>query len=350
MTIFSPWNEKVPRKYGRPVHDLQLLSMFMESESHKDKPFENQWWESWRSICQTEHLDVQESGLKVDWVGDGMEMESLVEKRVTIKQSQSFDEQIFHKIYPKQKWNTSWRAEPLLSHQLSFYTSSGTASINKYHSPLQQQGTTTKPGSEWGWSFRLANPMPHIKQPWLESPPNTCYYTALWSKVEKIPNKTKVDFSKTPSFLRLWKDSYLFFQELQVKNPSSVIIFQKKIKPRKHLYADMTKQTQSQQKFTGGHLLSKTQPRFKIGYTSVQKIKMEDKTKEKFDEDWVESWKFLDSPGQPKVIVSKKSFSEWTQSWKFLLPQYEPMNQHHSRSNKEFLAGTYHTTTNRSQQ
>ncbi|XP_051269470.1 uncharacterized protein LOC127370968 [Dicentrarchus labrax] len=318
-------NSQTNRSSGQTCHarsdsDWQDAWMVSETQFHHDKPSLTQWREAWRcSVFNTEHWTEQvprEERVDV-LMAIQPQTEKLSFQRANAKISRSFDNQIFRERYPEKQWSASWRAGKSMG--------SGTR---------QQHGIPNEYGSKWGMSFRLANPMPHMEQPWVESSPNPCYYRVMWSRGKKVQNNINTNFSNNPSTFRLWGNSYCFLQgaRRQMKNkPMSKpidprVIMTKNTKTRKHLYSTIEKEKQSDRKWLGCHLLGKTQPRPKKGLASGKKLKMDDKNKDKFFEEWAESWRFLLCPGSLKKQMPRMSLSGWEESWKFLLPPYQPMN------------------------
>lgn len=324
------------RRNDRSVSDWQVAWMVSETQFHHDRPSLTQWREAWRwSVFETEDLTEQVSREKqMDVL---MEIQPQREKmslqRATAKMSRSFNNQMFRERYPEKEWNASWRAESLLN--LSHFGSSG--ALGKSMScTTQQQGTTENGhGSKWGMSFRLANPMPTMEKPWVESSPNPCHYTVMWSRGKKMQNNVNTNFSNNPATVRIWVNSHRFLQGASAhiqgktkynKPVDPMVIITNKTKSRKHLYSNIEEEKQSPRNWVGCHLLGKTQPRPKRGSAPVKNLKMEDKTTDKFFEEWAESWRFLVRPGGLKKQIPVKLLSGWDESWKFLIPPYQPMN------------------------
>ncbi|XP_037609560.1 uncharacterized protein LOC119478712 [Sebastes umbrosus] len=334
-----PDNSQAQRRYARPCSDWQDAWMVSETEFHHDRPSFTQWRAAWRSsFFHTEHMTEQvPREHEVDVL---MEIQPPREKislqRAKAKMSRSFDNQMFRERYPEKQWNASWKAGSLLNNQPSHYGSSGTP--GKSISNTQQHHTTENGhGSKWGKSFRIANPMPHMEQPWVESSPNSCHYAVMWSRGKNIHNNINTNFSKNPAILKVWGSSHRFLQgvsaQIKAKTTSMEpidpwVIIKNKMKTRMHLYSNIEKEKQSEKKSAGGHLLGKTQPRPKRGSAPVKNLKMQDKTADKFFEEWAESWKFSVPPGGLKKKMPVKSLSGWNESWKFLIPPYPPTNGH----------------------
>ncbi|XP_031138263.1 uncharacterized protein LOC116038183 [Sander lucioperca] len=325
------------RRYARSVNDWQVAWMVSETQFHHDRPSLTQWREAWRwSVFHTEHWTEQVA--RENDVDVLMEIQPKREKislqRAKAKMSRSFDNQMFRERYPEKQWEASWRAGSLLSHQNSHYGSSGIPGKSLSGITQQQHTTDNEHGSKWGRSFRIANPMPHMEQPWVESSPNQCHYTVMWSRGKNIQNNINKNLSNNPATLKLWENSHRFLQgaSAQIKDKTSKapvdprVIIPNLAKSRKHLYSNTEKEKQSEKKWAGCHLLGKTQPRPKRGRASGKTLKMEDKTAEKFFEEWVESWRLSVRPGGLKKQMPVKSFSGWDESWKCLIPPYPPIN------------------------
>lgn len=322
-----PEDSQTHRRYTRSVSDWQEAWMISETQFHHDRPSLTQWREAWK--CSVFHVEVpRENGVDVLMeIQPQTEMISL--QRVKAKMSRSFDNQMFREKYPEKQWSTSWSAGSLLNHQDRF---SGIPGKSMSNTTQQQHVTANGHGSKWGMSFRLANPMPHMEQSWVESAPSTCHYTVMWSRGKKI----NTNFSNNPATFRLWASSHQFLQgaSAQIKDKTKSkapidprVIITKKTKTRRHLYSNIETEKQSERKWAGCHLLGKTQPRPKKGPVSVKKLKMEDENKDKFFEEWAESWRVFVQPGNGlKKQMPVKSLSGWDASWKFLLPPYQPMN------------------------
>lgn len=162
--------------------------------------------------------------------------------------------------YPENKWSASWKCQSLLNHQLNQYVSSVMLGNNIRSTTQQKHTSDNEHKPKWGKSFRLANPVPNIEKPWLESSPNPCCYTVLWSVEKIIQNKINTNFSNNPTTLRLWRNSHEFLQGdgAQMKDTSQSkepmdpgLIIPKKIKTRKHLFSNNKKEKLSQKKWTG---------------------------------------------------------------------------------------------------
>lgn len=339
MASHHPDNSQVHRsvrqsRHARSVSDWQESWMVSETEFQHDIPSLTQWrWSVFNTEQQTEQLS-RENGLDV-LMEIKPQRENITIQRAEAKMSRSFEKQMFKERYPEKEWSASWKAELLLNHQPSHcsYTEKRIGCTS-----LQQHVTTNGHGSKWGMPFRIANPMPQVEQPWLESSPNPRQYTDVWSKeinTQKNIN-SNTNLCNNPAFFRLWGKSHQFLQGAstqikdKTKHKESVdpkVIMTKKINTRRHLYSNIEKEKKSDRKWVGCHLLGKTQPRTKKGPSSVNKPKTDDEIKEaKFFEEWAESWRFLVRPGNLKKQMSIKSLSGWDESWKFLLPPYQTMN------------------------
>lgn len=299
------------KKYLRSLSDWQVAWMVSETEFHHDKPSLTQWMEAWRFAFHTEHCTEHVSRIS--------------SQRAKAKMSHSFDNLIFRERYPEKEWSDSWRAGPLLNHQPSHYGPSESSTAPQQHTTVNEHGF------KWGMSFRLANPMPHVEQPWVESSPSPCHYAIIWSRGKNIQHNINTSFSNNPVTSKLWEKSHQFLQEASThikdksksKNPVDPrVIITKKTNTRRHLYSNIEKEKQSERKWTGCHLLGKTQPRPKRSSASVKKIKPVDEAKQKFLEEWAESWRLLDQPTGLKKQMTFKSLLGWDESWKFLLPPY----------------------------
>ncbi|TKS84095.1 hypothetical protein D9C73_019138 [Collichthys lucidus] len=300
--------------------DWQEAWMVSETQFHHDKPSLTQWREAWKwSTFNPDHW--------AEHVPQGHDMDVLMEiqpqrerislQRAKAKMSRSFESQMFKERYPEKQWSTSWR------------TGKSTSSTAQQH-----HTTNNGDGTKWGMSFRLANPMPHMEQPWVESSPNPCYYTIMWTRGKYIQNNINTNFGSNPATIRLWGSSYRFLQGIgaQIKDITKFkepvdprVIITKKTQTKKHLYSNIEKEKQKDRKWPGCHLLGKTQPRPKKGTGSVKKIQMENENKDKFFEEWAESWRFLVRPGMMKKMPVKL-LSGWDESWKFLIPLYQVLN------------------------
>ncbi|XP_023265472.1 uncharacterized protein LOC111657508 isoform X1 [Seriola lalandi dorsalis] len=328
------WTQK---KYVRSASEWRAAWMVSESQFHHDKPYLTQWREAWKwSVFHAEHWIEQV--LRDNLMEDVLEIQPLKKKislqRAKARMSPSFDNQMFRERYSEKQWSASWRAGSLLNHQMNHYVSSETPGKKINNATQQQHAINSEHRSKWGRSFRLANPMPHVEKPWVESSPNPCHYTVMWSRENDIQNKINKSFNKNPAILRLWGNSHQFLQgaSVEIKDKSKSkepvdprVIITKKTKISRYLYSNIKMEKQSERKWAGCHLLGKTQPRPRRGSASVKKLKMEDETEDKFFEEWVESWRLLVQPGSLKKIPMK-SLASWAESWKFLLQPYQPMN------------------------
>ncbi|XP_034457399.1 uncharacterized protein LOC117771303 [Hippoglossus hippoglossus] len=330
-----PSSSQAQRRYHGSSSDWQASWMVSDSQFHHDTPSLIQWSEAWR--CSAFHTENgTEQGSTQNCVDEVMEIQPMKEKmslqRAEAKMSWTLDDKMFRERYPEKQWSTSWRAESLLNHQTSYHRSSGQPGKALCNTTQQHQATADEDGSKWGSSFRLANPMPLVEKPWLESSPNLCHHTVLWSRGNNAQNKIYTNLNNNPTMYSLWRSSYLLLQEpiAQIKQKSKSeelvdprVIITKKIQTRTHLFSNIENEKQSEKTCPGGHLIGKTQPRPKKVPASEKKVKMADETKDKFFEGWAESWRSLDLPGGVREQMPMKSPSGWAESWKFLLPLYQ---------------------------
>lgn len=317
-------HRSVRQASARSVSDWQDAWMVSETQFHHDKPSFTQWREAWKwSVFNKEHWTEQLS--RKNWLDVLMEIQPQREKislqRAKSKISRSFDNQMFGERYPEKQWSASWRAGPLLWCEQSM------TSTNQ-----RQHATTTGHGSKWEMSFRLANPMPDMEEPWVESSLNPCHNTVIWSRKKNIQNNINTSFSNNPFTFRHWEKSHWFLQggSTQIKDITKSkepfdpeVIITKKSKTKRHLYSKIESNKQ-ERKWTGCHLLGKTQPRPKKGPALFKNL-MTDHEK-KFFEDWAQSWRLLVWSGSLKKQMLFKLLLGWDESWKFLLPPYQPMN------------------------
>lgn len=315
------------RGYACSVDDWQKAWMVSDTQSPLDNPSLTQWRESWKWSFNTENGTEQLT--RVNEVDVLMEIQPGREN-VSLQEVELFDNQMFRERYPEKQWSTSWRAEPLLNHQHSNCRSSEIPGEMISRTTQQQCVTAKEHGSKWGISFRLANPMPHMEQPWVKSTPNPCHYTVLWSREKKMQSNINTAFSNNHATFKLWGNSHQFLQGVrpQIKDKTKstepvdpCVIITNKTKNKRYMY--MEKEKQSQRKWAGCHLLGKTQPRPKKGPAAVKKHNLDD---DKFLEEWEESWRYLIDHDFLKMKMAVKSLSEWKKSWKFLLSPYQPMN------------------------
>ncbi|XP_072228653.1 uncharacterized protein [Leuresthes tenuis] len=319
----------------RSISDWHKAWMVSVTQFHHDKPSLVQWREAWKwsiyhTLRWTEHVPRDK------WVDEAAEIQHLKRgisfQRGNAKISRSFDSQIFRERYPEKEWRSSWSAVSLLEHQPSYYGSLGQ---NK-SSPTQQQNIfASEYKSKWGRSFRLANPMPQLEQPWVKSCPNPVHYAVRWSRGKRTQKDMKSSLHDSSVTLKLWANSLLFLQghgsraggRSKSKVPSDPrVILEKKPKARKHLYSNMEKEKQVDKKLAGCHLLGKTQPRPKKGRCSMKQLKPEENGSDQLYEKWVESWKFFIRPGNLRKQKPFKSPLGWNESWKFLFPPYAPVS------------------------
>lgn len=327
-------DSSVQKKHVRSVADWQAAWSVSESQFHHDKPSLMQWREAWKwSVFHTERWF--EKMIRDNRLENSMEIQPLKEKiylqTAKAKMIQSFVNHTVTENHPEENWRDSWKAGSLLNHQTHHHESHG----KKINSTTQQvHPIANEHGCKWGRSFRIANPMPHVEQPWVESSPNPCHYTVMRSRESNIHNRINTSFSDNPAVLKLWGNSHQFMQDAGAKSkgmgstkaPADPRVILTKTKMKRNLYGNINMDKQSERKWAGCHLLGKTQPRPKRGAPSGKKLMLEDdETKAKFFEEWAESWKLLINPRSLKKIPMK-SLVGWAESWKFLLPPYQPMN------------------------
>lgn len=320
----------IQNKYVRLVPDWQEAWMVSESQYHHDKPSLMQWREAWKwSVFHTDRWF--EKVIQDNRMEDGMKIQPLKDfiylQTAKAKMIECFINQMVSERYPEEKWRDSWKAGLLLNHQTNHYESHGK---NVNSTTQQLHPTASEHGSKWGRSFRLANPMPYVERPWVESSPNPCHYPFMWLRENNIHPRITTSFSNNPANLRLWGNSYQFLQDTSVqskdmgriKAPVDPSLITTKTKMKRNLYGNIKMDKQSGRKWAGCHLLGKTQPIPKRGSPSVKTL-VEDETRAKFFEEWAESWKFLIQTGNMKKM---KSLAGWGESWKFLLPSYQSIN------------------------
>ncbi|XP_028273851.1 uncharacterized protein LOC114443750 [Parambassis ranga] len=331
------------RRHYRRTTDWQAAWMVSETQFHHDKPSLIQWWESWKwSVYHTQPWTEQmqrENWVmqRENWVNELMELRPMKEKfslqRANAKMSRSFDHHMFRERYPEKEWSSSWRAGSLLKHQSNQHGSSG-ATGQSFKNTIQHQ-LANEYGSRWGRSFRLANPMPKMDQPWVESYANPCFYSGMWSKRERKQNTAITNFGN-PATLKLWGNSHHFLQQAftqsnkgksrESTDPRVIMTKHQTPKRMQHLHSNTEKDKQFEKKWAGCHLLGKTQPRPKKGPGSAKKLKPEDNADAMFFEEWAESWRFLVGPSTLKRQRYFKKLIGWDESWKFLIPLYQFQN------------------------
>ncbi|CAG5867126.1 unnamed protein product [Menidia menidia] len=322
---------KEREQYTRSISDWHEAWMVSETQFRHDRPSLLQWREAWR-CCIYHTLHWTDHVPRNKWVNQSAEIQHPTKwiYRRKAKMSTSFDNEVFRQRYPEKEWRSSWSAESLLEHQPSFYGSVGTTGQTKGGSAKQTNPFASEYKSKWGRSFRLANPMPSLDQPWVESGPNPVSY-AVWSRGMRQRN-IQFNFSDTTLSTKLWANSYCFLQgsgsrsgnKAKSMGPSDPrVISVKKIQTRKHLYSDMEKEKQVDKKWAGCHLLGKTQPRPKKG--RGKQPTPEDNGNDKLYDEWVVSWKFLVRPQNLRKQMAFKALLGWGESWKFLFPPYAPV-------------------------
>ncbi|XP_069370121.1 uncharacterized protein [Paralichthys olivaceus] len=321
-----PNQSRAQRRYRGSRSDWQASWMVSDSQFHHDTPSLIQWREAWQ--CSAFRTDNRtEQGSTENCVDEAMEIQPMKEQMslqsAEAKMSWTLDDQMFRERYPEEQWSTSWRAESLLNHQTSYQRSSGQPGESMCNTPQQQQSTADEDGVKWGSSFRLANPMPLVEKPWLESSPNLCHHKVMWSRGNDAQNKIYTNLNNNPTMYRLWRSSYLLLQESKSEElVDPRVIITRKIEMRSHLFSNIESEERSE-KCPGGHLIGKTQPQPKKVPASEKKVTLKDETKDKFYEDWAESWRSLDLPGGLRKQMPMKTPSGWAESWKFLLPLYQ---------------------------
>lgn len=301
--------------------------MVDNDQSHQDRPSWTPWGEAWKwSMLNTQSWMRQVS--PANEVAEIMEIragrQTVSPQGIATTMSRSLDLNFFRERCPEEQWRPSWRADSLLNHQQGLY---GTSSATVVGTTQRQHATADWHESKWGLPFRLANPMPHMEQPWVESPSNMRRYAVMWARNANTASQLNVSCGSNYAVAKLWANSHQFLQGTTAKGAQRsgckesvdpMVIVRRKAKTRSHLFSKMEKQ--SERRWAGCHLLGKTQPRTKRGLGSVKKLDVEDDNK--FLEEWAESWRYL----FVKMKMSNKSLSGWVESWKFLLPLYKPMN------------------------
>lgn len=322
---------------GMSASDWQDAWMVSETQFHHDKPSFIQWRRSiFKSDYQMEKLsmdnrvEIQPQSRNISWQKD----KTMI--------SQTFEKEMFRKQYPEKEWSKSWKAGTCHNFQQNYDPSSG-LNGRIINSRTQQQNTSASENkSQWLLSFRLTNPICYVKQSWMESLPNSYHYTAIWSRGRNVPDKMKINtrFGDNPRIFKIWENSCCFLQWGSEKNKSKtklnklndpLELIPRKTKSRRHFYPDDGKEKQLQKKWAGCHSLGKTQPNLRKGPMSVIRLKKEDETKNKFFEEWAQSWKFWIGSDSLKKQMSIKSLLGWDLSWKFHLPRYQMMSEHKAR-------------------
>lgn len=311
----------------RPVSDWQVAWMVSESSFQHNKPSLSQWQKAWMSpTWNMQHWAEQMPRAEGD--NEAMEIQPLKEAKPII--SQCMGSQTFSDRHPMKEWSASWKASSLLDLQPSLSECSGTPGKDVSSTTQQQRGS--EHGSKFPRSFRIANPMPHMDEHWVESSPNPYRYTVLWPAGKNtIQNKINTSCGQNPAALRLWQNSHMFVNvasaqiNMSKETTDPRVIVVKETKTRKHL-CSYTKKEQSDRKWAGCHLLGKSQPRPKKTSASIQKPRMDDEAPDSSFEEWVESWRYFVQPGILKKNMLNKSLFGWSESWKFLLPPQQPGN------------------------
>lgn len=315
------------RGFAGAVADWQGAWMVSNAQSHHDRPSWTLWGEAWKwSLLNRPNWMRQVS--PANEVAEVMEIragrETVSLQGIATTMSQSLDLNVFAEKHPEEQWRPSWRAGSLLNHQQGLH---GASAAPVAGATQRQHATADWHEPKWGLPFRLANPMPHMEQPWVESSSNMRHYAVMWARKVNTQNQPIVSCSSNHAVAMLWANSHRFLKGTTAKGAQRsgckesvdpMVIVRKKTKTKSHLFSKMEKQ--SERKWVGCHLLGKSQPRPKRGPGSVKKHDMKDDNK--FQEEWAESWRYL----FVKMKMSTKSLSGWVESWKFLLPQYKPMN------------------------
>jgi len=333
----------------RSVADWQESWMVSDSQFHHDRPSLTQWMDAWRqSGFHAEHLHehlFQHSGavesiVIAHWRG------MLPLQKAKAKMSQSFDFRIFRERYPEKQWMESWKATCLLSCSSGMAEQGGNS-----HTHEHSEAPATAQTSEWGMSFRIANPMPHVDKPWVQCSPNPSHHMAMFTRgtgsrrkhLFAAISKDHSEHKFFAQYFKIWGKSYRFLMgpsgqatgkssssssPKQQKDPWVLMI--KNIQIKKYLYANINHDSPDGKKWAGGHLLCKTQPKPKRSSGApVKKAAVEeaDTTADnKFLEEWSESWRWVVQPQSLKKKVPVKNLSGWGDSWKFLLPPYPTQN------------------------
>lgn len=315
------------RGFAGAVADWQGAWMVSNAQSHHDRASWTLWGEAWKwSLLNRPNWMRQVS--PANEVAEVMEIragrETVSLQGIATTMSRSLDLNVFAEKHPEEQWRPSWRASSLLNHQQGLH---GASAAPVAGATQRQHATADWHESKWGLPFRLANPMPHMEQPWVESSSNMRHYAVMWARKVNTQNQPNVSCSSNHAVAMLWANSHRFLTGTTAKGAQRsgckesvdpMVIVRKKTKTKSHLFSKMEKQ--SERKWAGCHLLGKSQPRPKRGPGSVKKLDMKDDNK--FQEEWAESWRYL----FVKMKMSTKSLSGWVESWKFLLPLYKPMN------------------------
>lgn len=293
--------------------------MVSETLHRCDKPSYTQWMDAWKSSAfQSGSYQCNQQLMDMQWLKDSLEIRAKKE----IISVQRGEKKIFHERVPDKLWVNSWKCGSMLQHSAS----DGQANI-----PQSKTGVSNEYGSKWGMSFRVANPMPKGDQPWVKCFPNPCYYGFMWAKQKKNPNYYHINnqFTSNSRFFQVWASSPVFLQGVGMKavskakpkgfptDPRVIVI----VNLKKDLHLSLEKKDkQMEKKWTGCHLLGKTQPRPKRGGPEQTVNLVEDSLVE-FEEEWAESWRFLMHLETLKRKV--KSMKGWEEAWKFLVPPYK---------------------------
>jgi len=325
------------RRRQRSVADWQQSWMVSDSHFHHDRPSLTQWMDAWRQsgFHSLEHLDEQlpqhsrpEASMVIGhWRG------KLPLEKAKAKMSRSFDSHIFRERYPERQWSESWKATCLLS---------GSSGSHMYEQSVMEQA------SEWGMSFRSANPMPHTDKSWVECSANPAHHMVLFARGTRSRRqhlyvaicKDHSEHKYFAQYFKVWGKSYRFLmgpggqaagkssQSKSKQQNDPWVLMSRNIIMNPYMFAKMNPETPDRKKWAGGHLLCKTQPRPKRSSAPVKKAAVEevDTTEDKFFEEWSESWRYVVRPQSLKKQAPAKNFSGWGDSWKFLLPPYPTQN------------------------
>lgn len=317
----APASWQPARQVLRSPGDWQEAWMVSETQHRRDKPSYAQWMDAWKSSAfQSGSYQCNQQLMGMQWLKDSLEIRAKKE----IVSVQRAEKKMFHERVPDKQWVDSWKCGSMLQHGAS----DGQANIQQ-----SKSGVSNEYGSKWGMSFRLANPMPKVDQPWVKCSPNPCYYGFMWAKQKKNPDYYRINtqFTSNSRVFQLWASSPQFLQGAGTKAAGKAkpmgrptdprVIVTKDINLKKDLYSRLEKKDkQMDKKWAGCHLLGKTQPRPKRGGPE-QTVSLEEDSSVKFEEEWAESWRFLMRLEAVKRKV--KSLKGWEEAWKFLVPLYK---------------------------
>ncbi|XP_072310766.1 uncharacterized protein [Eucyclogobius newberryi] len=303
------------RQLLRSAGDWQEAWRVSETQHRHDKPSYAQWVDAWRnSGLQSGNYRCNQRLMGARWMTQSLEIQFMKEM-ISVQRAEKIT---FQEKCPDKVWVDSWKVGPVLQKCSS--------------EPQSNMGDLGEYGSKWGMSFRLANPMPKIDQPWVETSPNMCSYNVIWPKHKKNQKHINTDFTNNSRVSSLWAGSPHFFSTKLVNKAKPTgqpidprVILTKKTKLRKQLYVDLERNDKKpDKKWAGSQLLCKTQPKPKRG-EAVKKVKLqEDSGGEELEEAWAESWRFLVRLEGLKNKV--KSLRGWEEAWKMLMPMYQTLN------------------------